>query len=42
MKEIIPIMFHHLCLTQFPQKVLVVRDDNQLEVRVALSFPDDA
>ena len=33
-----PIIFHNITLSQFPQKVFVMGDDDQLEIRVALTF----
>lgn len=36
-----PIVFHNIALSQFPQKVFVMGDDDQLEIRVALTLIDD-
>jgi hypothetical protein len=36
-----PIVFHNITLSQFPQKVFIMGDDDQLEIRVALTLIDD-
>lgn len=38
----IPIVFHHITLSQFAKEILIVRDDNELEIRVVFAFIDDA
>ena len=37
----VPVVVHHITLTQLPQEVLVVGDDDELEVGMVLSFIDD-
>lgn len=37
----VPVVIHHIALTQLPQEVLVVSDDDELEVGMVLSFVDD-
>jgi hypothetical protein len=38
----IPIVFHHISLTKFSEKVLIVSDDDELEIRVRFALIDDA
>lgn len=38
----IPIVFHHITLSQFAKEILIVRDDNELEIGVVFAFIDDA
>jgi hypothetical protein len=42
MNSHVPIILHHITLTQLAKEVLVVRDNNQLEIRMVLAFVDDA
>ena len=37
----LPVVLHNIALPQFTQEVLIVRDDDELEVRVALALVDD-
>jgi hypothetical protein len=36
-----PVVFHDITLSQFPQEIFVMGDDDQLEIRVALTLVDD-
>lgn len=37
-----PVIFHHIALPQFPKKVFVMCDNNELEIRMCLAFVDNA
>jgi hypothetical protein len=39
---VLPIVLHHIALAQFPQEILIVRDDNELKIRPVLALVDDA
>jgi hypothetical protein len=38
----LPIIFHDITLPELPKEILVMRDDDELEVSMVLSFVDDA
>ena len=46
MREVIgrnvPVIFHHITLTEFSQEILVMSDDDELEIGVVPALVDDA
>lgn len=37
-----PVVFHYIGLSELAEETLIVRDDDELEIRVILAFIDDA